>query len=65
MKKIVKLLFGTSILMLILFFVMLAIDYFKVYPYGSAPFYLYVIERSVEFIVPAIVFYLFARKVNK
>lgn len=37
------------------FIVLLCSDYINSYPFGSAPFYLYVIERGVMFLIPAAV----------
>lgn len=36
------------------FIITLINDYKYVYPYGSAPFYLYVLNRVVMFIVPSL-----------
>ena len=30
-------------------------DYVVYYPYGSAPFYVYVLERAVLFLLPAVI----------
>jgi len=53
MKNIfIKILYLISLSLFILFFISLYRDYTYHYPYGSAPFYLYVVERFVMFIIP-------------
>lgn len=61
MEKIVNIInpvfmYIVSGLMGVAFIVQLAVDYFVRYEMGSAPFYLYVIERCVEYLLPAILF---------
>lgn len=46
-------LYVLSALLTALFAVLLRRDYLVFYPYGSSPFYLYVIERTVECLFPA------------
>lgn len=41
-------------LLVIGFGVRLGVDYFKLYEFGSSPFYVYIIVRFAEFIIPAI-----------
>lgn len=48
--------FGVAALFAVAFIVMLVVDYVKYYPYGSAPFWLYIAVRFAEFIIPAIAF---------
>ncbi|MCQ2418507.1 MAG: hypothetical protein MJ085_01860 [Clostridia bacterium] len=47
------------------FLIRLIADYLCDYEYGSAPFYVYVLVRFVEFIIPAIVSFIAARIVYK
>lgn len=64
-KKIIKKIFNIlSILLLICFVGLLFRDYLVVYEFGSAPFYLYILERLIEFILPAIVCFVIAKKIN-
>ena len=58
MKKenIYKFLYGISIFLIIAFVIILVIDYFKYDPYNnSAPFYVCILERGLEFILPSII----------
>lgn len=43
-----------AVLFVISFEFLLWKDYTVHYPYGSAPFYLYVIEKAIELLVPAV-----------
>ena len=47
-------LYVIAIILVVGFGFRLWIDYTVHYPYGSAPFYLYVIERAIELLVPAV-----------
>jgi len=47
------------------FVVRLTADYFKHYPYGSAPFRLYAAERFCEFCLPAAALFIAARYIEK
>ena len=61
MKKenIYKFLYTVSIFLIIVFFIRLGIDYLNYDTYNnSAPFYAYIIERVVEFIVPSIILFI-------
>lgn len=49
------LLFVAAAALAVCFGVLLWQDYTVHYQYGSAPFYLYVVERAVEFLIPSIV----------
>lgn len=53
-KYLTVILFVLSSLLTAAFIGLLLRDYFVVYSYGSAPFYLYVIVRAAEFLLPAI-----------
>lgn len=55
MKKLSKILNIISITLLLICVVLLVLDYIYYYPYGSAPFYVYILVRSIEFILPAII----------
>lgn len=54
MKKISILLFAISGLLTVGFVIRLTADFICSYQFGSAPFYVYVVERGVEFLVPAL-----------
>ncbi len=56
MKKvsIYKFLYFTSILLIIGFIIRLVADYFT-YKVYSSPFYVYIIVRSLEFLLPSII----------
>ena len=47
------LLFVLSAFLMAVFVFLLCKDYFVVYPYGSAPFYIYAIVRAAECLLPA------------
>lgn len=50
-----SLLFVIAAALVVCFGVFLWQDYTAHYQYGSAPFYLYVAERAIEFLLPSIV----------
>ena len=53
-NKIIRtVLFVSAALFALAFAWLLCRDYYVLYPYGSAPFSLYVIERAAEFLIPA------------
>lgn len=54
-KNIAIILFILSALLAVTFTVFLCVDYFAYYPFGSAPFYLYVIVRAAEFLIAALI----------
>lgn len=54
-----------SALLVVGFAIRLGADYFKNYEFGSSPFYLYVIERFAEFILPAIACFAVGRILKK
>lgn len=61
MKKenIYKLLYIVGIFLIVGFVIRLGIDYFKYDNFNnSAPFYIYILIRSVEFIVPSIIIFI-------
>ena len=53
-RAIAAILYVIGVLFVIGFGILLWKDYTVHYPYGSAPFYLYVIERAIELLVPAV-----------
>lgn len=66
MKKIIaKVLQILSIILVVCFVVLLIIDYIKVYPLGSAPFYVYILVRTIEFVVPATICYIVSKVLTK
>ena len=71
MKAIIyKILYAVSALLLLLFIVFLCIDlYFYNDMLSSAPFYAYIIIRSLEFLLPSLIIFIVALllkgKINK
>ncbi len=68
MKKenIYKYLYTVSIFLIIGFAIRLGVDYFKYDSYNnSAPFYVFIIERVVEFIIPSIIVFIVAKIAKK
>ncbi len=68
MKKenIYKYLYAVSIFLIIGFAIRLGVDYFKYDEYSnSAPFYVFIIERVVEFIIPSIIVFIVAKIAKK
>ncbi len=68
MKKenIYKLLYVVSVFLIIGFAIRLGVDYFKYDEYSnSAPFYVFIIERVVEFIIPSIIVFIVAKIAKK
>lgn len=68
MKKenIYKFLYVVSIFLMIGFVIRLGVDYFKYDTYSnSAPFYVFIIERVVEFIIPSIITFIVAKIAKK
>lgn len=47
------------------FVVRLCLDYRRLYPYGSAPFWLYVLERGLEFLLPVALLLAAGRRMKK
>ena len=68
MKKenIYKFLYAISILFMIGFIIMLSVDYFKYDNLNnSAPFYTFIIIRTVEFIIPSIIVFIIGKVMKK
>lgn len=68
MKKenIYKFLYVVSIFLIIGFAIRLGVDYFKYDSYSnSAPFYVFIIEGVVEFIIPSIIVFIVAKIAKK
>ncbi len=68
MKKenIYKILYAVSILFIIIFVIMLGVDYHSYNTYlMSAPFYLLVIARAVEFVVPGMIVFIIGTVIKK
>lgn len=59
-----KVLYVISTILLLLFVMMLGIDYSRYRAY-SAPFYIYVITRIVEFVIPSIIAFVIGSIVKK
>ncbi len=69
-ENIYKYLFAISIFLIIIFLILIRIDYFNYDALSnSAPFYTYIIMRSLEFILPSIILFLIGlfckKKYNK
>lgn len=68
MKKenIYKLLCFIAIILIIGFFIKLGIDYFNYDSYNnSIPFYVYILESGLKFMVPSVIIFVVSRIVNK
>ena len=67
MKKIFyKFLYVASIFLIVGFTIRLGVDYFKCDNINnSAPFYTFIIERVVEFILPSIIVFIVAKAMKK
>lgn len=68
MKKenIYKFLYTVSIFLIIVFAIRLEVDYFKYdNTNNSTPFYTFIIERVVEFIVPSIIVFIVGKVMKK
>lgn len=66
MKKdrIYKILYAVSVVLLVIFVIMLGVDYSRYRTY-SAPFYIYVVTRAVEFVIPSIIVFVAAKVMEK
>ena len=66
MKKdrIYKILYAVSVVLLVIFAIVLGVDYSK-YRMYSAPFYVYLISRAVEFVIPSIIVFVVAKVMEK
>lgn len=66
MKKenIYKFLYTISIILIVVFVVTLGVDYSRYYMY-AAPYYIYIIARAVEFVIPSIIMFIVAKIVKK
>lgn len=64
-RKICLFLYFISILLVIGFFIILGIDYSKYNDSQSAPFYITVITRGVEFIFPSVILLIIAKILKK
>ncbi len=68
MKKenVYKFLYAISVFLIVGFAIRLGVDYFKYDTYSnSAPFYVFIIERVVEFIIPSIIVFIVAKIAKK
>lgn len=55
-----------SIVLFIAYFVMIYLDYKSYHDYlNSAPFYIFVLVRSVEFLLPGIILFVFSHWISK
>lgn len=63
-EKVCKILYAVSVVLLIVFAIVLGVDYSRYRTY-SAPFYVYVISRAVEFVIPSIIVFVVAKIVKK
>lgn len=62
-KKYNKLFYTISVILVIAFLIRLTVDYLK-YDLTEhyVPFYVYILVRTVEFLLPSFISYMFARK---
>lgn len=60
-----KFFYLVSVLALIGFFLRIGVDYFKYDITNSAPFYVFIIERTLEFIIPSIIFFIIGKFLKK
>lgn len=58
--RIYKILYAVSVVLLVVFAIVLGVDYSR-YRMYSAPFYVYVISRAVEFVIPSIIVFVIAK----
>ena len=67
MKKnnIGKVLYFISILLILVFFIFIIMDYSKYDISYSAPFYVYIIVRSIEFLLPSLVSFIIGFILNE
>lgn len=66
MKKdrIYKILYAVSVVLLVIFAIVLGVDY-STYRTYSAPLYIYVVTRAVEFVIPSIIVFVVAKIIKK
>lgn len=61
-----KILYAVSILLIIAFVIILGVDYFKYDNINnSAPFYVFIITRMIEFIIPSVVIFIIGTMTKK
>ena len=65
MKTVSKILKVVSIILVLVFVGLVINDYVNVYPYGSAPFYVYVLVRIIELIIPSTICFVSAKLLDK
>jgi len=68
MKKenVYKFLYAISVFLIVGFAIRLGVDYFKYDTHSnSAPFYVFIIERVIEFIIPSIIVFIVAKIAKK
>jgi hypothetical protein len=54
-----------SISLILSFIIFLSIDYYNYSEFSSAPFYVFIISRAINFLLPSIVLLIFARYFKK
>ena len=65
-ENIYKLLYAISILLIIAFVIIIVADYFKYDNLNNlAPFYVFIITRMIEFIMPSVVIFIIGRMTKK
>ena len=65
-KLLCKILYGVSALLLLVFFVMLVVDYLHYDAMlTSAPFYVFILIRAIEFLLPSAILFTVALILNK
>lgn len=68
MKKenVYKFLYAISVFLIVGFAIRLGVDYFKYDTHSnSAPFYVFITERVIEFIIPSIIVFIVAKIAKK
>ena len=68
MKKenIYKFLYVVSIFLIVGFTIRLGVDYFKYDTYNnSAPFYYFILERLIEYVLPSVIIFIVAKITKK
>lgn len=67
-NKVVKALRVAGQIFIVLFITLNCFDLYKyntAYKYGSAPFYLYILVRAAEFLIPSLICFILIRLFNK
>ena len=63
--KVFVILYIISILFILGFCIQISVDYFQYTHYNSAPFYVYLLVRIFEFLIPSLIIFIFAKVIKK